>query len=112
MGTYFVEKIHNIHTNLENMGHDLPEFEVYNTSETTAHLSNFNTLAEEDVRTLVKECGKKNSAGDTMSTSLVIDLIDVLLPTITKIINLSLDSGTFADVWKCALVHPLLKLSE
>ena len=112
MGTYFVEKIHNIHTNLENMGHDLPEFEVYNTSETTAHLSNFNTLTEEDVRTLVKECGKKNSAGDTMSTSLVIDLIDVLLPTITKIINLSLDSGTFADVWKCALVHPLLKLSE
>jgi hypothetical protein len=34
MGTYFVEKIHNIHTNLENMGHDQPEFEVYNTSET------------------------------------------------------------------------------
>jgi hypothetical protein len=53
MGTYFVEKIHNIHTNLENMGHDIPEFEVYNTSETTAHLSNFNTLTEEDVRTLI-----------------------------------------------------------
>ncbi|CAB4008980.1 Hypothetical predicted protein, partial [Paramuricea clavata] len=89
--------------------HDLLEFEVYNTHETTAHLSNFNTLTEEDVRTLIKECGKKNSAVDPMPTSLVIDLIDVLLPTITKIINLSLDSGTFADVWKCALVHPLLK---
>ncbi len=23
MGSYFVEKIHNIHTNLENMGHDV-----------------------------------------------------------------------------------------
>ncbi|CAB4000182.1 Hypothetical predicted protein [Paramuricea clavata] len=60
-------------------------------------------------RLLIKECGKKNSAVDPMPTSLVIDLNDVLLPTITKIINLSLDSGTFADVWKCALVHPLLK---
>ena len=59
MSTYFVEKIHNIHTNIENMGHYLHEFEVYNTSETTARLSNFNTLTEEDVRTLIKECGKK-----------------------------------------------------
>jgi hypothetical protein len=68
-----------------------------------------NTLTEEDVRTFIKECGKNNSAIDPMPTSLVFDLIDVLLPTITKIINLSLDSGMFADVWKCALVHPLLK---
>jgi antirestriction protein ArdC len=72
MGTYFVEKIHNIHTNLENMGHDLPEFEVYNTSETTAHLSNFNTLTEEDVRTLIKECGKKNSAVDPQEVTLLV----------------------------------------
>ncbi len=98
-----------IFTLILKMGHDLPEFEVYNISETTAHLSNFNTLTEEDVRTLIKECGEKNSAVDPMPTSLVIDRLDVLLPTITKIINLSLDSGTFADIWKCALVHPLLK---
>jgi uncharacterized protein YccT (UPF0319 family) len=65
MSTYFVEKIHNIHSNIENMGHYLHEFEVYNTSETTARLSNFNTLTEEDVRTLIKECGK-NSAVDLM----------------------------------------------
>ena len=74
MGTYFVEKIHNIHTNLENMGHDLPEIEVYNTSETTAHLSNFNTLTEEDVRTLIKECGKKNSAVDPQEVTLLVTL--------------------------------------
>ena len=42
------------------MGHDLPEIEVYNTSETTAHLSNFNTLTEEDVRvTLIKGAEKR-----------------------------------------------------
>ena len=33
----------------------------------------------------------------------------MLLPVLTKIINLSLESGVFADNWKCALVNPLLK---
>ena len=46
---------------------------------------------------------------DPMPTSLVVDFIDVLLPIITKMINLSLESDLFADDWKCALVLPLLK---
>ena len=41
----------------------------------------------------------------------MIDCIDVLLPIITKMIDLSLESGLFADDWKCALVLPLLKKS-
>ena len=41
----------------------------------------------------------------------MIDCIDVLLPIITKMIDLSLESGLFADDWKCALVLPLLKNS-
>ena len=97
MGNYFVEKIHNIHTKLDTLAHELPEIEVYNAPETIAQLSNFNVLTDEDVRTLVKECGMKNSAVDPLPTSLVIDLIDVLLLTVTKIVNPSLESGSFAD---------------
>ena len=44
-----------------------------------------------------------------MPTSLVIDCIDVHLPIITTMIDLSLESGLFADDWKCALVLSLLK---
>ena len=44
-----------------------------------------------------------------MPTSLVIGCTEVLLPVLTKIINSSLESGMFADDWKCALVNPLLK---
>ena len=33
----------------------------------------------------------------------------MLLPVITQIISLSLESGVFADSWKCALVNLLLK---
>ena len=33
----------------------------------------------------------------------------MLLPVITKMINLSLNSGEFADDWKCGLINPILK---
>ena len=46
-----------------------------------------------------------------MPTCLVIanDCLDAMLPVITKINNLSLESGMFVHAWKCALVYPLLK---
>ena len=46
---------------------------------------------------------------DPMPTPLVVGCIDILLPVINKIINLSLQTGAFAEQWKCALVYPLLK---
>ena len=44
-----------------------------------------------------------------LSTPMVISCADVLLPVITKMINLSLNSGEFADEWKCGLINPILK---
>ena len=46
---------------------------------------------------------------DPMSTPLVISCADVLLPVLTKMINLSLNSGEFADDSKCGLINPILK---
>ena len=74
-------------------------------------LSKFSPITEEKVRELIKSSTNKSCTLDPMPTSLVIDCIDVLLPIITKMINLSLESGLFADNWKCALVLPLLKKS-
>lgn len=39
----------------------------------------------------------------------MVKCLDVLLPVITRIINLSLASGQFSDEWKEALVSPSLK---
>ena len=44
-----------------------------------------------------------------MPTPLVVGCIDILLSVITKIVDLSLQTGSFADQCKCALVYPLLK---
>ena len=41
--------------------------------------------------------------------SMVLEVIDVLLPVITDMINLSFESRTFAFAWKEALVPQLLK---
>ena len=41
--------------------------------------------------------------------SVVLEVIDVLLPVITDMINLSFESRKFALAWKEALVRPLLK---
>ena len=72
-------------------------------------LSKFSPITEEKVRELINSSTNKSCTLDPMPTSLVIDCIYVLLLIITKMINLSLESGLFTDDWKCALVPPLLK---
>lgn len=72
-------------------------------------MDHFKPLSEGDVRKLIEGFPKKSCILDPMPTSLVINCIDMLLPVITKVINLSLESGAFALNWKCALVNPLLK---
>ena len=71
-------------------------------------LDHFKQLSE-DVRTLVSSASKKHCALDPMPSSLVSDCLEVLLPVITKIINSSLVHGYFPQVWKEALVKPLLQ---
>ena len=72
-------------------------------------LTSFTLLTEHEVRKLIVATPKKSCVLDPMPTPLLVACIDTLLPVITKIINLSLQNGIFADQWKCALVHPLLK---
>ncbi|WP_419649386.1 reverse transcriptase domain-containing protein, partial [Thiolapillus sp.] len=46
---------------------------------------------------------------DPLPTSLLLEFIDDLLPTLTNIINFSLSSGTFPSTFRSAVVKPLLK---
>ena len=66
-------------------------------------------LSECEVRRLIVGSAKKTCILDPMPTFLVTGCTQVLLRVHTKVVNLSLESGTFADNWKCALVNPLLK---
>ena len=71
--------------------------------------ANFKTLSQEQVSELIKKAAKKSCPLDPMPTLVVLEVLDVLLPVITKMINLSFESGEFASDWKEALLTPLLK---
>ena len=60
---------------------------------------------------MIMQSSKKSCTLDPMRSSLIVQCIDELLPVIASILNLSLQSGYFAEQWKEALVHPLLKKS-
>ena len=69
----------------------------------------FNLLFESEVFYLITASSKKSCPLYPISTKLLNESVDVLLPPLTKIINLSLDTGYFPRTWKCALVRLLLK---
>ena len=109
LGTFFIQKIETIGSNLDNMAQGLPSLPDDHAPVSPPPFSKFSPLTEEKVSKLINSSTKKSYTLDPLPSSLVIDCIDVLLPIITKMINLSLESGLFADDWKCALVLPLLK---
>ena len=47
---------------------------------------------------------------DAVPTTILKEALDLLLPTLVKLVNLLLVEGEFAQQWKTALVKPLLKM--
>jgi hypothetical protein len=82
-------------------------------SQTVSHpailLDTFRPATEEEVRKLILASASKSCPLDPIPTSLLKDNLNVLLPSITKVINLSLASGVVPNELKDALVMPLLK---
>ena len=69
----------------------------------------FVPLTEHNVKSLIDKGSKNSCSLDPMPTQFVVNCLDVLLPVITRIINLSLETGIFPTDWKEALVLPILK---
>lgn len=72
-------------------------------------LNDVSPPSDEDVIALMQRSSKKCCALDPMPTKLVSDCIDVLLPAIKQMINLSLENAYFPHAWKEALGNRLLK---
>ena len=65
-------------------------------------------LSVRHVKQLIQNSSLKSCPLDPMPSTLVSKCED-LLPVLTKIVNNSLQSGCFPEIWKEALVFPLLK---
>ena len=72
-------------------------------------LSQFDCFSDDDIKELIASSNKNCCLLDPLPSSLLPACVDTLLPIITKIVNLSLQSGVFAKTLKNALVCQLLK---
>ena len=109
IGLYFVRKVQNIQDNLSSSAEPDESFEPPSERCHTDSFAQFNQLTMDDVRDIILRSAKKSCKLDPIPTSMVIHCMNELLPVITSMVNMCLQSGYFAEEWKEALVHPLPK---
>ena len=73
------------------------------------HLTSFDVATEDEVMKIIMASASKSSILDPIPTYLLKKCLHVLLPVITKIINLSFKSAKVPDCFKIAAVIPILK---
>ena len=100
---YFGTKIERIRSELDKFG----QYEPIVVS--VDKFEKFPEISEDQIRKLIIDANTTDCAVDPFPTKLVKEYIDVLLPLITKMVNLSLANGTFPSNWKEAILIPLLK---
>ncbi len=105
-GDFFVEKIEKIRMEIDSQNVSQPELPD---SPSCNRLNSFSVLSESEVKALVLESKSTSCELDPIPTSLLKECIDVVLPILTKMVNLSLQTGIFPDIWKLALIIPLIK---
>ena len=107
---YFINKIKDIRTSLDpeepsidtdplhlDHGHNTPE------------LSHWEPATEEEIRKIIIKSSSATCPLDPIPTWLLKQNVDILVPVITKIVNLSLATGEVPSTLKMAIIIPLLK---
>jgi hypothetical protein len=103
-GDFFIDKITRIRAcfNDKNVFH-CPQHHI------PVSFQKFKPVTETDVHKLVMASPTKSCSLDPWPTFLLKDCIDILLPSLTRLVNLSLANGIFPNDFKKAVVTPLIK---
>ena len=103
---FFIKKIEDIRSEL-----NVPDnTHIPESSSCNGHyFTNFRQLTHNDNRKLIMSPKSTTCDLDPIPTSLLKEHISILLPLITKMVNLSLQTGVFPTEWKLAFVKPLIK---
>ena len=78
----------------------------------TCSLNVFSAVTESEVRKIISKSPTKSCSLDPAPTWMVKDSVDELIPMVTILVNLSLQSANVPDSMKQALVTPLLKKDD
>ncbi len=105
---FFITKIRNIMDYLDGLQPDSP-VQSEQPKPVCHPLMEFTPVTEAEVKKLILSSASKTCDLDPIPTDILKQCLDMLLPVITKMINLSLRLGYFPVAWKMALILPLLK---
>ena len=75
----------------------------------TPKLCLFEPMTESEVKAIIMTMKSKSCETDPILAHIFKQLLPSILPTVTKIVNLSLSEGEFWKMWKVAVVQPLIK---
>jgi hypothetical protein len=107
---YFTSKIKNIRDKFTSS--QIPCVVVNDGKKLVPTVCGFEHFTEEDVKKLVLSTKSKSCLLDPLPTTVLKECIDVLLPSLAKIINNSLSQCAFPASLKEAAVTPLIKKSS
>ena len=105
---FFTEKIAKIHRSLSEK-YPSADPTPYPDNVCSAELCEFNEVTQEDVKAFATKSMSKSCQLDPIPASILKGCFEVLLPVITKIVNLSLLTGFMPDTLKLAESLPTLK---
>ena len=72
-------------------------------------LAEFRPFDKMEVKKIILSMKTKSCELDALPMKLLKDCLDDILPTITNLVNISLQDGVFASGWKTSVIRPLLK---
>ena len=99
-GSFFTDKIKKIRDTFNNT-----QSQVLHLDKEPPTFSSFQVVTDTEVLKFIKESPSKTCSLDPCPTHIVKQCIDILLPSITKLVNLSLKNGIFPKPFKRAYCH-------
>ena len=103
-GSFFIDKIKKIRDTFK---HTQSKF--LHPDKEPPTFSYFQVVTDSEVLKFIKEAPSQTCSLDPCPTHIVEQCLDILLPSLTKLVNLSLKTGIFPNPFKQAIVTPLLK---
>ena len=110
--SFFVGKVRDIRSELDALQNNIALSDISDHPEPCmSHLPQFSSVSERDIRELIRQSAPKSCSLDPMPTSLLRneDLLQTLLPVVTRMINESLTTGVVPADFKESHVVPRLK---
>ena len=78
-------------------------FDQLHSTNTAIMMTEFKYLTETEICALIESAAKKSCPLDPIPTRLLVSCVDVLVPVITKMVNLFLQTGQFPNQWKITI---------